>query len=114
MYSLSSTSSMLERVRRSIDAAKYHPSATDGISRCCQVPLPAAGSQRSHTAKMLIITRPMKKLGTDSPNMATSLLALSQTVSTLTAATIPSGIPSTSDNSSATAARSSEFGSRSK
>src|SRR5438132_8254997 len=36
MYSLPSTSSMLERVSRSIDAAKYHPSASAGITTCRQ------------------------------------------------------------------------------
>jgi hypothetical protein len=40
---------MLDRVSRNIDAAKYHPSAIDGITRWSGVPDPEAGSQRSCT-----------------------------------------------------------------
>ena len=85
-----------------------------GITRCCQVPMPAAGSQRSQTANRLIISSPMKKFGTDSPNIATILLMLSQIVSTLTAEIIPNGTPRTSEISRATKANRSEFGNRSK
>ena len=45
MYSLRSTSSMLDRVRRSSDAAKYQPSATAGMIRLRQPPCPLVGSQ---------------------------------------------------------------------
>src|SRR5262252_3626649 len=48
MYSLPITSSMLERVSRKSEAAKYQPSATAGMIRCCQPPWPLVGSQPSH------------------------------------------------------------------
>ena len=75
MYSLPSTSSMLERVRRSIDAAKYQPSATAGMITCRQSPAPEVGSQRSHTENTRISTRPSQKPGMDSPRRATPLAA---------------------------------------
>ena len=90
-YSLSSTSSMQERVSRNIDAAKYQPSASDGITRCQIVPEPEAGSQRKFTANTMIISRPTKKPGTDSPSIAMTLQTVSQIVSTLTAVMIPAG-----------------------
>ena len=88
---------MLERVSRSIDAAKYHPSASDGMMRWYGVPDPEAGSQRKFTAKTMIITRPTKKPGTDSPSIAMILQTVSQIVSTFTAVTMPSGIPISSE-----------------
>ena len=85
MYSLRITSSMLERVRRSSEAAKYQPSASAGMMRLRQSPLPLVGSQSSQTENTRISTSPSQKPGIDSPSSATTLPALSQPLLTLTA-----------------------------
>src|SRR5438128_2360171 len=76
-YSLPRTSSMLERVNRSSDAAKYHPSATAGMTTLRQSPEPDVGSQRSHTENTRISTSPSQNPGIDSPSSATPFAALS-------------------------------------
>src|SRR5215467_10562857 len=109
MYSLPITSSMLERVSRKSEAAKYQPSATAGMIRCCQPPWPLVGSQPSHTENTKIITSPSQKPGTANPNSAITLPALSQTVLTLTAEISPAGMPMTKEISVAANANSSEL-----
>ncbi len=93
MYSLRITSSMLERVRRSSEAAKYQPSASAGMIRCSTPPVPLVGSHRSHTENTRISTSPSQNPGTARPNRATTLPALSQAVLTLTADISPAGMP---------------------
>ena len=70
MYSLRSTSSMLERVRRSSEAAKYQPSASAGMTRLRQPPCPLVGSQSSQTENTRISTSPSQKPGIDRPSSA--------------------------------------------
>ena len=114
MYSLRITSSMLDRVSRSSDAAKYQPSASAGMIRCRQSPCPLVGSQCSQTEKTRIITSPSQKPGMDRPSKATILPRLSHPVLTLTADINPAGMPMRNEISVAAAASSSEFGNRSK
>jgi hypothetical protein len=112
MYSLRITSSMLERVRRNSEAAKYQPSATAGMIRCCNPPWPLVGSQPSHTEKIRIMTSPSQKPGTARPNSAITLPALSHPVLTFTAEISPNGMPITNEISVAANASSSELGRR--
>src|SRR5215467_7613832 len=70
MYSLPSTSSMLERVSLSIDAAKYHPSASAGMMTWRQSPAPDVGSQRSQTENTRISTSASQNPGIESPSRA--------------------------------------------
>src|SRR5262249_29713199 len=103
---------MLERVRRKSEAAKYHPSASDGIIRCCQPPCPLVGNQCSHTEKIKISTSPSQKPGTDKPSNATILPTLSNPLLTRTAETMPAGMPMTKEISVAANANWSELGRR--
>ncbi len=112
MYSLRITSSMLERVRRNSEAAKYQPSATAGMIRLRQPPWPLVGSQPSHTENTRIITSPSQKPGTARPNRAITLPTLSQALLTLTAEMSPAGMPMTNEISVAASASSSELGRR--
>ncbi len=112
MYSLRSTSSMLDRVRRKSEAAKYQPSATAGMIRFRQPPCPLVGSQPSQTENTRIITSPSQNPGTAKPNSAITLPKLSQALLTLTAEMSPAGMPITKEISVAASASSSEFGSR--
>src|SRR6266704_7150526 len=112
MYSLPSSSSMLERVSRSIDAAKYQPSATAGMTTCRQSPAPEVGSQRSQTENTRISTSPSQKPGIDSPSSATPLATLSHAVFTLTAEMMPAGMPMSSEMSVAASPRVRELGNR--
>src|SRR5438046_553401 len=93
MYSLRSTSSMLERVRRNSEAATYQPSASDGMIRCSGPPMPLVGSQPSHTDKIRLIPSPSQNRGTARPNSASTWPALSQPLLTLTADMSPAGMP---------------------
>src|SRR5215468_4046473 len=110
MYSLRMTSSMLDRVRRNSEAAKYQPSANAGMIKCCQPPCPLVGSQCSQTENTKISTSPSQKPGTDRPNKATILPKLSQTLLTRTADTIPAGMPIKNEISVAANANSRELG----
>src|SRR5438034_9839264 len=112
MYSLPSTSSMLERVSRSIDAAKYQPSATAGMTTCRQSPAPEVGSQRSQTENTRISTSPSQKPGIDSPSSATPLATLSHQLLTLTAEMMPAGTPMSTEISVAARPSVSELGKR--
>ena len=112
MYSLRSTSSMLDRVSRSSDAAKYQPSATAGITRLRQPPCPLVGSHSSHTENTRIITSPSQNPGTDRPSSAMVLPMWSHALLTRTAETMPAGMPITNEISVAASASSSEFGRR--
>src|SRR6266567_8854047 len=112
MYSLPRTSNMLERVSRSIDAEKYHPSASAGMTTCRQSPDPEVGSQRSQTENTRINTRPSQKPGIDSPSSATPLATLSHAVFTLTAEMMPAGTPMSREMSVAARPRVSELGNR--
>src|SRR6516165_9068860 len=111
-YSLRSTSSMLERVSRNSEAAKYQPSANDGMIRCCQPPWPLVGSQCSHTENIRIITSQSQKPGTDRPSSATVLPKLSQALLTRTAEMMPAGMPIKNEINVAASASSSELGRR--
>src|SRR6516162_8849931 len=103
---------MLERVRRSSDAAKYQPSASDGMIRLRQSPCPLVGSQPSHTENTRISTSPSQNPGTDKPSSATILPKLSQALLTRTAEIRPAGMPIKNEISEAAIANSSELGSR--
>src|SRR4029077_19041029 len=111
-YSEPRTSSIEERVRRICEAAKYQPSAKAGMIRCNGVPAPEEGSQPRYTEKTRINTRPTQNDGSDSPNSAKTLPALSQKRPTRTAARMPLGIPSNSENAIAAVASITEYGSR--
>src|SRR5262245_66354326 len=126
------TSSMPERVMRSIAPEKYQPSAKAGMIRYCQSrnqngshvegaphrkfvdPLPRTGSQPSSMPKMMIKTMPTKKPGMDSPTSAIILPRLSHQVFTFSADSIPSGTPITMEMTKAEKPSLSEFGNRSK
>ena len=95
MYSLRSTSSMLDRVSRSSDAAKYQPSASAGITRLRQPPGPLVGSHSSHTKNTSIITSPSQNPGTDRPSSTMVLPMWSHALLTRTAETMPAGMPIT-------------------
>ena len=101
MYSVPSTSSILERVIRTMLPEKYHPREKAGMIKCCQSkklsPLPMAGNQPNPTANNMISSRPTKKLGTERPRRAKILPKLSHWVLTFMADNIPSGIPRTMD-----------------
>src|SRR6266536_4499931 len=112
MYSLRSTSSMLERERRNSETEQYQPSATAGMIRLRQPPCPLVGSHSSHTENTSIITSPSQNPGTAKPNSAMTLPTLSQALLTLTAEMSPAGMPITKEISVAASASSSEFGSR--
>src|SRR5438093_10225062 len=112
MYSLPRTSSMLERVSRSIDAAKYHPSARAGMTTCRQSPAPEVGSHWSQTENTRIMTSPSQNPGMDRPSRATPLATLSHQVFTFTAEMMPAGMPMRSEMRVAASPRVSELGSR--
>src|SRR5215471_20306837 len=101
---------MLDRVRRSSEAAKYHPKASDGMIKCCQPPCPLVGSQCSHTENTKIMTNPSQKPGMASPNRATTFPRLSHPLLTRTAETMPAGMPMKKDSKVAASANSREFG----
>src|SRR5215467_4398566 len=112
MYSLPSTSSMLDRVSLSIDAAKYHPSASAGMMTWRQSPAPEVGSQRSQTENTRISTSASQNPGIESPSNATPLARLSHQLLTLTAEMIPAGTPMSTEISVAARPRVNELGSR--
>src|SRR5437867_5018444 len=112
MYSLPSTSSMLERVSLSIDAAKYQPSASAGMTTWRQSPEPEVGSHRSQTENTRISTRPSQKPGIERPSSATPFATVSQPLFTFTAEMIPAGMPIRSEMSVAANPSVSELGSR--
>src|SRR6185369_14507916 len=93
MYSLPRTSSMLERVSLSMDAAKYHPSARAGMTTWRQSPAPDVGSHRSQTENTRISTSPSQKPGIERPSRATPFATLSHQVLTFTAEMMPAGTP---------------------
>src|SRR5215831_2418672 len=103
---------MLERVSRSSEAAKYQPSANEGIIKFCQPPWPLVGNQCSHTENIRIITNPSQKPGIDRPSNATVLPKLSQALLTRTAEMIPAGMPIKNEISVAASANSRELGRR--
>src|SRR5215472_16517918 len=103
---------MLERVRRNSEAAKYQPSANEGMTKCCQPPCPLVGNQCNHTENIRIITRPSQNPGTDKPSSATVLPKLSQALLTRTAEMIPAGMPIKKEISVAASANSRELGRR--
>ncbi len=112
MYSLRNTSSMLERLRRKSEAAKYQPSATAGMIRCRQSPCPLVGSHSSHTENTRIITSPSQNPGMASPSRATTLPKLSQPLLTFTAEMSPAGMPMKKEINVAASANSRELGRR--
>src|SRR3989454_9248566 len=112
MYSLPSTSSMLERVSLSIDAAKYQPSANAGMMTWRQSPAPEVGSHRSQTENTRISTRPSQNPGIDRPSSATPFATLSHQLFTFTAEMMPAGTPMSREISVAARPRVSELGSR--
>ena len=71
-YSLSSTSSMAERVSRMMGGVVAHPMATAGRTRLPRCPRPAAGRSPSQTAKTSISMRPSQNRGMDCPSTARS------------------------------------------
>src|SRR5206468_11955071 len=91
MYSLPRTSSMLERVSLNIEAAKYHPSASDGMTTCRQSPAPEAGSHRSQTENTRISTSPSQKPAIERPSSATPFATVSHQVFTFTPEMSPAG-----------------------
>src|SRR6516225_5037497 len=101
---------MLERVSRNSEAAKYQPSANDGMIKCCQPPCPLVGNQCSHTENIRIISSPSQKPGTDRPSNATVLPTLSHALLTRTAEMIPAGMPMKNEINVAASANSSELG----
>ena len=103
---------MLERVRRSSEAAKYQPSASDGMTRLRQSSLPPVGSHSSHTENTRISTRPSQKPGIDRPNSATILPTWSHALLTRTAESRPAGMPMRKEISVAASASCSELGRR--
>src|ERR1700693_1674753 len=112
MYSLRKTSSMLDRVRRNSEAAKYQPSATAGMIKLRQPPWPLVGSHSSHTENTRINTSPSQNPGTASPNKAITLPTLSHALLTLTADMSPAGMPMMNEINVAASASSNELGSR--
>ncbi len=103
---------MLERVSRSIDAAKYHPSARAGMTTCRQSPAPEVGSHRSQTENTRINTSPSQKPGIERPSRATPLATVSHQLFTFTAEMMPAGTPMSSEMSVAARPSVSELGSR--
>src|SRR5690242_16525638 len=103
---------MLDLVSRNSEAAKYQPSATDGMIKCCQPPCPLVGSQWSHTENVRIITNPSQKPGIDSPSKATTFPTLSHPLFTRTAEMMPAGMPIKNEIRVAASANSRELGSR--
>src|ERR1700745_1831987 len=103
---------MLERVSRKSEAAKYQPSANEGMIRCCQPPCPLVGNQCSQTEKVRIMTSPSQKPGIDSPSKATTFPKLSHPLLTRTAEMMPPGMPMKNEIKVAASANSRELGSR--
>ncbi len=84
---------MLERVMRAIRAAEPVPKVIAGRIRCEIVPRPVAGSHPRVTAKSTISISPSQKTGIETPNRATSMLALSKMEFRFVAEIIPATTP---------------------
>ena len=80
-YSLSSTSSMAERVRRISAATWNQPMAIAGNTMWASPPRPEVGKRFQMTAKSQIRTMPSQKFGIACPSSATSLPKPSNMVS---------------------------------
>ena len=93
-------------------AAKYQPSAKAGMMTCSTVPEPEDGSQPRYTEKNRIMTSPTQNEGSDSPSRAKIFPALSHHWFTRTAARMPLGMPTRSENAMAATASRRECGSR--
>ncbi len=65
MYSVSSTSSIADRVNRIMAGVVAQPSVTAGRMKLASEPRPATGSRPSHTAKISISIRPSQNRGRD-------------------------------------------------
>src|SRR5205823_3618190 len=103
---------LLERVSLNIEAAKYHPSASDGMTTCRQSPAPEVGSHRSQTENTRISTSPSQKPGIERPSSATPFARVSHQVFTFTAEMMPAGTPTRMEIRVATRPSVKEFGSR--
>ena len=109
MNSLSSTSSMLERSRRTIPAAIDSPSTSAGSTKCFHEPIPEVGSQPSSTENTRIRTIASQNPGTDWPNTAMPRTSTSQMPPRFTAASTPIGTLSANVKTMVTVASRSEF-----
>ena len=90
-YSVSSTLSIAERVRRMKAATENQPSATPGRTTWEKPPRPDTGSQPRFTANIQMRTMPSQKGGNDCPSRATILPSMSMRVPFFTAETTPIG-----------------------
>ena len=89
---------MLERIIRMTVAAEWVPIVKDGRIQCFHVVKPEDGSRANCTENKMINIRPSQKVGTDTPNMATSLVTWSRMEYWRTAEIMPIVIPITMDH----------------
>ena len=69
---------------------------TAGSTRCVSEPAPPTGSQLSHSEKTTISTRPVQKIGIDSPKSEPSRASASKSEFGHTAEATPAAMPATS------------------
>ena len=88
---------------RAIIATDGSASVTAGSTRCASDPAPPTGSQWSQSEKITISTRPVQKIGIDSPNSDPRRANASKSEFGHTAEATPAAMPRTAASTSAAA-----------
>ena len=86
---------------RAIIATDGSASVTAGSTRWASEPAPPTGSQLSHSEKTTISTRPVQKIGIESPNSEPSRASASKSEFGHTAEATPAAMPTTAAITSA-------------